>query len=271
MCVTAAGQKHTSYSRGRGEGDTCHSRKGADLSGADEDAVNVCRRLDLVGEALVDDRQKLFARRHVRQRRDHLRVAEKALGREDHERFTESSLHLAAQAVEVVGGRGDVDNLPVGALDLHALFAALGVGHDGGVLVRHLQEPLKPRRRVLRTLALVAVGQEHDEAGLPQPLLLPRGDELVDDDLRRVGKVAELGLPQHEGVGVLERVPELKAEHAVLAQVRVEDGKRSLLLRQVHTAVLVPPTGSPGAVPNRPTLRLPTLVQFFLETCSSKA
>ena len=56
--------------------------------------------------------------------------------------------------------------------------------------------------RVVRALALVAVGeQQHDRATLA-PLLLGRGDELVDDRLRAVDEVAELRLPAHQRVRV---------------------------------------------------------------------
>ncbi|RUS79001.1 hypothetical protein EGW08_013258, partial [Elysia chlorotica] len=50
--------------------------------------------------------------------------------------------------------------------------------------------------------ALEAVWQQHDEAGLTHPLGLPARDELIDDALRRVGKVAKLRLPDHQRVRV---------------------------------------------------------------------
>jgi len=49
---------------------------------------------------------------------------------------------------------------------------------------------------VVRPLALVAVRQQQDHAGLLAPLLLAGADELVDDRLRAVREVAELRLPQ---------------------------------------------------------------------------
>jgi hypothetical protein len=51
---------------------------------------------------------------------------------------------------------------------------------------------------MLRPLALIAVRQKHHEAAHAQPLHLARGDELVDDDLRAIGEVAELRFPQHQ-------------------------------------------------------------------------
>ena len=43
------------------------------------------------------------------------------------------------------------------------------------------------------------------------PLVLRRRDELVDDDLRAVGEVAELRLPQDERLGPLDAVAVLEA------------------------------------------------------------
>lgn len=88
----------------------------------------------------------------------------------------------------------------------------LGLVNPGdlvGVLVAHLQEALQARRRVLGALAVIAVRQEADEAGLPEPLGLSCRQELVKDDLGAVGKVSELGLPEDQRVRVLHRIPEL--------------------------------------------------------------
>jgi hypothetical protein len=44
----------------------------------------------------------------------------------------------------------------------------------------------------------VAVRQQQHEAAHALPLLLAGGDELVDDDLRAVGEIAELRFPQRQ-------------------------------------------------------------------------
>ncbi len=54
---------------------------------------------------------------------------------------------------------------------------------------------------MLRALAFVAVRQQQRDAGQQAPLGFAGGDELVDDDLRAVGEVAELRFPQHERFG----------------------------------------------------------------------
>ena len=69
--------------------------------------------------------------------------------------------------------------------------------------------------------ALVTVRQEQHEAAEALPLGLTRTDELVDDDLRAVGEIAVLGLPDHQtvrlgrGIAVLEPHDGLFRQHGV--------------------------------------------------------
>ena len=108
-----------------------------------------------------------------------------------------------------------------------------GVDHAHVVLGAHLQEALDAGGGVVRPLSLVAVGEEQDHGRGLRPLLIGRGDELVDDRLRAVHEVAELGLPQHEGVGALHGVAVLEAEGGVLGQQRVVDPELRLVLGEV--------------------------------------
>ncbi len=138
--------------------------------------------------------------------RDRRRVAEERLGRHHDQRLAEVALHLPAQEVEILRRGRHVRDLDV----------VLGAG---------LQEALEPRGRVLRALALVAVGeQQHDAAGA-LPLRLAADDELVDDHLRAVGEVAELRLPEAEHVGIVERVAVVEAEDRGLGKQRVVDAE----------------------------------------------
>ena len=73
-----------------------------------------------------------------------------------------------------------------------------------------------------------AVRQEEDEARLADPLGLAGRDELVDDALGRVEKVAELRLPADERVRVRHRVAQLEAQHAELGQRTVAHRVRRL-------------------------------------------
>ena len=123
----------------------------------------------------------------------------------------------------VVSGRGAVGHDHVVSVQL--LDGELGLlrGEVLRVVAAHLQEPLRPGRGVLWAHALHPVGEQHDQPGLPHPLGLARGDELVDDALRRVGEVPELALPQHQGVGVGHGVAQLEAEDAVFREGGVAD------------------------------------------------
>jgi hypothetical protein len=62
------------------------------------------------------------------------------------------------------------------------------------------------------------VRKEQDEPRGLAPLGPARDDELVDHDLRAVDEVAELRLPEHEGVGGGDRVAVLERESGVLGE-----------------------------------------------------
>ena len=83
-----------------------------------------------------------------------------------------------------------------------------------------------------------SVRQQHDQAGLPHPLGLPAGDELVDDALGRVGKVSKLSLPDDQRVRVGHRVAQLKADDSVLAERAVADGVRCLVGVEVSQRIV---------------------------------
>src|SRR5438309_4124601 len=84
------------------------------------------------------------------------------------------------------------------------------------VVRRELQVALNARARVLRTLALVSVRQQHHNARKQSPLRLASGDELVDDDLRAVREVAELRLPKHQRLRIVASETVLKPKHRCL-------------------------------------------------------
>ncbi len=156
------------------------------------------------------------------------RVPEQALGRHDDKRLAERAQHLPAQDVEIVGRAGDVAHLDV-------------------VVGAQLQEAFEAGAGVFRPLAFEAVRQQHDQAIGAQPLGLAAGDELVDHDLRAVGKVAELRLPQHQRLGIGQGKAVFEAEHAEFGQDRIVDlelavgqrGQRNVLV----LVLLVDPDG----------------------------
>ncbi len=76
-----------------------------------------------------------------------------------------------------------------------------------------LQIALDARAGVLRPLAFVAVRQQQNQPGKQVPLVFSGRDELIDDDLRAVGEVAELRLPRHQRLGIIAREAVLEAHH----------------------------------------------------------
>lgn len=133
--------------------------------------------------------------------------------------------------MEEVSRGGHVGNLHVAVLVL--ALKLLGIGEDPRVLVGKLEVALNTSRRMLRTLTIITVGQRHDKAGTLHPLDLTRGDELVDDALRVVGKVTKLRLPHDEGVGGGQRIAVFEAKGTKLAQRRVGNDKLALVLADV--------------------------------------
>ena len=78
------------------------------------------------------------------------------------------------------------------------------------------------RGRVFGALPFVAVRQQHHHTVHTLPLGFAGENKLVDDCAGAVGEVAELRFPQHQGVGIDERVTVFKTKHRVF-------GKRSVL------------------------------------------
>ncbi len=66
------------------------------------------------------------------------------------------------------------------------------------MVVAQLQEAFDAAARVFGALAVVPVGERHDEASTLKPLALTGGDELVNNALCVVREVAELCLPHRE-------------------------------------------------------------------------
>lgn len=98
--------------------------------------------------------------------------------------------HLPSQQMEVLRRFRRIDDLHVDAVSVDPVVLAVG----------QLQEPLESARAVLRTGAVVAVRQEHRQAAAQHPLSLAARHVRVDDDLRAVEEVAELGLPDGQRV-----------------------------------------------------------------------
>src|SRR6202166_5369904 len=122
-------------------------------------------------------------------------MAQHTFRRKNDQRFTPVAQGLAAEQMKVLSGVGRLR-------DLDVVF--------GG----ELDEALDAGAGVFRSLAFVAVRKKQDDAGEQVPLGFASGDELVDDGLRYVHKVAELGFPKDERFGIVAAVAVFEAEHA---------------------------------------------------------
>src|SRR5690606_29277798 len=75
--------------------------------------------------------------------------------------------------------------------------------------------------------------QKKNNAGTLSPFLFSARNGLVDDCLRAIGEVAELGLPQYESVCALYRVAILEPECGIFAEKRIVNPQSGLRFREV--------------------------------------
>src|SRR5579863_655542 len=142
-------------------------------------------------------------------------MAKHALWRKNNQRLAdtaaiEAAVHLPAQQMEILRGRAGVDHLQV----------FLGAQNE---------ETLDARTRMFGPLALVAMRQQqHQSAGLA-PLRFGAGDELVNQDLRAVDKIAELRLPQHQGQRIGHAIAKFKTHYRVFAERAVKNIEARLI------------------------------------------
>jgi len=86
--------------------------------------------------------------------------------------------------------------------------------------VTQLKETFQSGRRVLGTIAIVAVRQEHDKSILNIPFRFSRDDFGVDHNLSSVSEISELGFPKAESVRVSLGISIFESKYGVLRQVR---------------------------------------------------
>ena len=120
--------------------------------------------------------------------------AQQTFRRHDDERLDEIAFHLAAQHMKILRRGREIADLDV-------------------VLGASLKEALEPRAGMFRALAFVAVRQQQHDPARPLPFRFRRDDELIDDGLRAVRKIAELRFPQAKHVWIIERVAVIESEH----------------------------------------------------------
>ena len=96
-----------------------------------------------------------------------------------------------------------------------------------------LQESLKSRAGMLRSLPFVAMRQKQNDPARSLPLRLRRHDKLIDDRLRAIREIAELRFPKAKHVWVIERIPVIKTENGRLGKKAVVYANAGLLRREI--------------------------------------
>jgi len=66
---------------------------------------------------------------------------------------------------------------------------------------------------MFRALAFVTVREQQNDARQQVPLVLARGDELVNHNLRAIREVAELRFPKDKRFGIVAAESVFEAEH----------------------------------------------------------
>ena len=189
----------------------CAQQIEIDLAAREHDAPDFLRLSDRV--RLVDDILEAAARQLVETGHRQL-MPQQALRRHDDQRLAQAAQHLPTQHVEHLCRRRWHANL-------HVVFGA------------ELQEALEAGRRMLGTLAFIAMRQEQRQVAEATPLGLARADELIDDHLRAIREVAELAFPDHESARLRGRVAVLEAHDGLFGQHGVDDAERRLALGDV--------------------------------------
>src|SRR6185369_4845116 len=157
-----------------------------------------CRRSNSVGQYLLEAPVCQLSKG-----RDASRMAQKVFGGEDDQRFAERLFHLPAQEMKQLARGGRVSDLEI-------------------VLRTEREKPLYPGAGVLGPVPVIAVRKKQYHSAGPVPFAFTGGNELVDNHLSAVGKIAELGLPDGKplrsghAVAVFEAEDGTLGEHAVV-------------------------------------------------------
>jgi len=197
------------------------------LARAEDEGLNLIWIVPDIPVGLVDDALEHLAGAHVLERRNASLVTEEILGRHNNQRLAEITVYLPSEAMEVVGWSGAIDDLHVALLNLHAIIPCK-FGDVMRIFIHLLQKALHTARRVLGSLAIEPVWQEHNETALTKPLVLSGHNELINHNLSTVDKVTELSLPKNEAVWILQTVSVLEAKDSKLRKDRVTGNESSL-------------------------------------------
>src|SRR5580704_554091 len=125
-----------------------------------------------------------------------------------------SSMHLAPQHMEILSWSGGVHHL-------HIVFGA------------ELQKALNTGAGMLRALPFVAVRQQQNQAARLAPFGFGAGNEIIDENLSAVRKIAELRFPENQSKRIGQAVTEFETHHGVFAERRIEHIEPRLICRKV--------------------------------------
>src|SRR5579864_3049909 len=164
----------------------------ADLTGAENDSLAIAdlRVLNYALEA---------AGAQVAQRTSCIRMPQHPFGSEDNERLAPGTQGLPAQQVKILSCRRWLADLNV-------------------VLCGKLQISLNAPAGMFRSLAFIAVRQEHHHSGKQSPFVLSGHNKLINDDLCAVGEIAELCFPKHQRVRIVAAEAVFESQHRCLRQ-----------------------------------------------------
>ncbi|KAH3669269.1 hypothetical protein OGAPHI_001390 [Ogataea philodendri] len=180
---------------------------------------------------VLDQPLEVRLARELRDARSGQWVSQQTLGEKHHQWLSELTVHLSSDQVEQRSWSRWVRNLDVAVLVLSVEL--LLSREEPWVLITQLQVSLYSSGRVLWTLSVVTVRQRQNNSRSLLPLGLTSSNELVNNDLRSIGKVTELGFPDNKSVWRGQRVSVLKSHHTVLRKRGIADHEISLVLVQV--------------------------------------
>ena len=100
------------------------------------------------------------------------------------------------------------------------------------------QEPFQAGAGVFRALPFVTMRQQQNQAAESFPLLFGTDDELIDDHLRDIHEVAELGFPQDQARRVIKTIAIFVAHDPDFGERAIDDIDRRLVGRQMLQATV---------------------------------
>lgn len=177
-----------------------------------------------------DDWLEALALFELLDRADRHRVLQTNLRSRDHQRLPEVPQHLPSQYVEVVGRHGRLSEAEVDVEGIELVVSIL-VTRIVNIRIQVLQKSLDMASGMFRAGSIKTMGQEENEARLPEPLQLTAHHVLVHDHLRWVVKVAKLCLPEAKVLRGLKRVPILIGHCRDFAEICVGDLKAADAIR----------------------------------------